>query len=72
MKIARSVPGDIVECGVFKGTSLVRFALIRKLLGDSSSRILAFDTFSKTYPNTKYKRIKYKIILDKYSWIYIN
>lgn len=59
MKIARSVPGDIVECGVFKGTSLVRFALIRKLLGgDSSSRIIAFDTFSKTYPNTKYKEDK--------------
>ena len=26
MKIASTVPGDIVECGVFKGTSFVRLA----------------------------------------------
>ena len=55
MKISSNIPGDIVECGVFKGTSLVRFALMRNMFGgEKSSRILAFDTFSNSYPNTKF------------------
>ncbi len=29
-KMARELPGAIVECGVFKGTSLVRFAGLMK------------------------------------------
>ena len=56
MKIARKIPGEVVECGVFKGTSLVRFSLYRNMFGGKdSSRILAFDTFSNNYPKTKFK-----------------
>ena len=33
MKITNKIPGDLVECGVFKGTSLVRFSLYRNMLG---------------------------------------
>ena len=41
MKIASTVPGDIVECGVFKGTSFVRLALMRQMMGGKfSSKIL--------------------------------
>ena len=34
-KIASGVPGEIVECGVFKGTSVVRFAMLEKLWVES-------------------------------------
>lgn len=55
-KISSDVPGEIVECGVFKGTSLVRFGMMRKLFGGTHSRrLIAFDIFSDKYPNTKYK-----------------
>ena len=38
--------GEIVECGVFKGASLSRFAKFRSLLENTTSRrIVAFDTF---------------------------
>jgi hypothetical protein len=61
MKIASTVPGDIVECGVFKGTSFVRLALMRQMMGGKfSSKILGFDTFSNIYPNTKYSEDKYQ------------
>jgi len=55
-KMIKNIPGDIVECGVFKGTSFVRFALIRKLFGGSeTARLIAFDVFSDKYPNTSFK-----------------
>ena len=58
-KLASNIPGEIVECGVFKGTSFVRFALMREILGSQfSSRLLAFDVFSDKYPNTNFKEDK--------------
>ncbi len=45
-KIKR-LPGEIIECGVFKGSSLSQFVKLRSLYGHSSSKkIIAFDTFS--------------------------
>lgn len=39
-------PGEIVECGVFKGTSLFRWIKLRALLENAYSRkIIAFDVF---------------------------
>jgi len=56
MKMVQNIPGSIVECGVFKGTSLVRFAAIRNLIGnDFSAKIIGFDIFSDEFPNTKFK-----------------
>ena len=44
----KDIPGEIVECGVFKGSSLSQFVKLRALYGHSSSkRIIAFDTFGK-------------------------
>ncbi len=41
-----SLPGHVVELGVFKGGSLIRFATFRDLLESSSSRkIVGFDVF---------------------------
>lgn len=53
-KMVNGLPGAIVECGVFKGTSLIRFAAFRDLLGSAySKRIIGFDTFG-TFPETIY------------------
>ena len=46
------VPGAILECGVFKGASLARFAAFRQLVGPPfSKKIIGFDTFER-YPET--------------------
>ena len=48
-------PGHIVECGVFKGNSLVRFASFRDLLESSYSRkIIGFDIFGD-FPVTQFE-----------------
>jgi len=51
-KLCLDLPGHIVECGVFKGISLSRFAMFRNLFGNPYSKeIIAFDTFDK-FPET--------------------
>lgn len=48
-----SIPGDIVECGVFKGVSLTRFLTFREILENYNSRkIYGFDVFGK-FPKPK-------------------
>jgi len=47
------IPGDILECGVFKGASLMRLAAFRRLLENDHSRsIIGFDIFGK-FPTTQ-------------------
>jgi len=59
-KLVRNVPGAIVECGVFKGASLARFAAFRDLFGNPfSKRIIAFDTFGE-FPATEHEPDKTK------------
>jgi hypothetical protein len=56
MKLVQNIPGEIVECGVFKGESLTRFAHFRNLLGTNDScKIIGFDNFSNEYPDTEYE-----------------
>ena len=44
------VPGAIVECGVYKGASLIRLATFRDTFSNpSAKKIIGFDSFSK-YP----------------------
>ena len=48
------LPGAIVECGVFKGASLARFATFRQLFGGVHSKpIIAFDVFGP-FPESTY------------------
>ena len=48
-----SLPGDVVECGVFKGISLTRFLTFREILENCNSRkIYGFDVFGK-FPTPK-------------------
>lgn len=54
-KRIRELPGAIVECGVFKGCSLIRFAMFRQVLGDVAvKQIIGFDTFG-SFPETAYE-----------------
>jgi hypothetical protein len=43
-----NLPGEIIECGVYKGASLMRFLTFREALESSYSRkIIGFDAFGK-------------------------
>ena len=47
-KMVNGLAGEIVECGVFKGTSFIRWCHLRSMLGESWSRkIIGFDIFGK-------------------------
>lgn len=54
-KLTLNIPGDIIECGVFKGASLARFAMFRKLFeADRKKKIIGFDTFGE-FPVTEFE-----------------
>lgn len=54
-RMTEGLAGDIVECGVFKGTSLVRCAMMREIFGNPYSRkIIGFDTFGH-FPESNYE-----------------
>ena len=56
--IIKNLPGDILEFGVFKGSSLIRFMTFRSILENNYSRkIYGFDTFNK-FPSQKRKNDK--------------
>lgn len=53
-KLSIKIPGVIIECGVFKGISLLRFAHFREILGVSELKtIVGFDTFD-AFPESRY------------------
>lgn len=57
-KMIADIPGAIVECGVFKGASLIRFAMFRELFtNNTSKKIIGFDAFGK-FPKTAYAEDK--------------
>ena len=49
-----NIPGEIIECGVFKGTSLIRFLTFRNLLKKNRKKVIGFDPFGK-FPNQRIK-----------------
>jgi len=54
-KIVQNLNGAIVECGVFKGASLIRFAVFRNLFESPvSKKIIAFDSFAE-FPHTNFE-----------------
>lgn len=47
------LPGDVIELGVFKGSSLIQFCTFRELLENEKSRkIIGFDMFGE-FPKTE-------------------
>ena len=58
-KKIKNIPGSIIECGVFKGTSFSRFAMLRELIGNKKkNKLVAFDVFSDEFPNTNFQNEK--------------
>jgi len=54
-KRVMEIPGEIIECGVFKGVSLTRFAMFQKTLSNlRSKKLIAFDSFGD-FPDTTYE-----------------
>jgi hypothetical protein len=54
-RLVLASPGAIVECGVFKGASLARFAMLRRLFSSSvEPQIVAFDSFGP-FPKTAHE-----------------
>jgi hypothetical protein len=64
-KMIKDLPGHIVECGVFKGASFIRWATFRDILENTySRRIIGFDIFGE-FPETAFepdKPIRQKFI----------
>lgn len=57
-KLSHKIAGDIVECGVFKGSSFVRFAMFQALLGANKKKeLIGFDTFGD-FPKTSFEQDK--------------
>jgi hypothetical protein len=53
-KMIKNLPGDIVEFGVFKGASLIKWASFRELFENTYSRkVIGFDIFGK-FPETDF------------------
>ena len=51
---AQGVAGAFVECGIFKGSSLARFAMFRHLFESEETRaLIGFDVFGK-FPETNF------------------
>ncbi|HQY51158.1 MAG TPA: TylF/MycF/NovP-related O-methyltransferase [Ignavibacteria bacterium] len=65
--MTKNVEGDIVECGVFKGASFVRFAMFRNLFEENSEKkLIGFDSFGK-FPGTDFeadKKLRENLIKD--------
>ena len=60
-----TVPGDIVECGVYKGSGLYTFAKLQKLFRpNSEQRIVGFDFFNTERP----QEAKYQEDLELIHW----
>ena len=45
------IEGDIVECGIFKGSSFLRFAMYRKIHNVENKKLVGFDSFDN-FPET--------------------
>ncbi|MBX7043375.1 MAG: TylF/MycF family methyltransferase [Ignavibacteria bacterium] len=57
-KMSLEIPGAIVECGVFKGASFVRFAMFRNLFENPyAKKIIGFDSFGD-FPETEFEADK--------------
>jgi len=61
-KMIKNLPGDVLEFGVFKGSSLIKFLTFREILENSFSRkFYAFDAFGK-FPKKNTKKFDKEFI----------
>lgn len=53
-KMSLNIPGEIVECGVFKGASLSKWIRFRNIISNNrSKKIIGFDIFGK-FPESNF------------------
>lgn len=58
VKKISDLPGDIIDAGVFKGTSTILFAhLLDFYQPNSRSKVIAFDMFSERFPQARDKEM---------------
>ena len=50
-----NIKGDVIECGVFKGVSLIRFLTYRNFYNQNKKTLYGFDAFGR-FPKLKDKR----------------
>jgi predicted O-methyltransferase YrrM len=54
VRMIADVPGNIVDAGAYKGISTLQFAhAINAYCPNSSARVVAFDTFTSTFPRVR-------------------
>ncbi|MGH7140303.1 MAG: TylF/MycF/NovP-related O-methyltransferase [Pirellulales bacterium] len=58
-QMACSAPGDVIECGSYRGVTALLIALISKWQG-RHQKIFVLDTFSGSPPNSKYDSLRPK------------
>jgi len=72
-EMIKDVPGDIVECGVFKGTGIFTFLKLKRYyFPNSLKKVIGFDFFDTGwYWDTKHKChiSKHNLLLEKI-WFY--
>ncbi|MEZ5670389.1 MAG: TylF/MycF/NovP-related O-methyltransferase [Alphaproteobacteria bacterium] len=50
----RDLPGDIVDCGTFKGVSTIQFAhFLKTYRPTGAGRVISFDTFEAVFPRVR-------------------
>lgn len=54
--VQNNIPGDIVECGVWRGGSIMAAALTLQSLGENSRRLYLYDTFEGMSAPTEHDR----------------
>ena len=62
-----NISGEIIECGVFKGSSIVRLLTFRDLLKKNNKKVIGFDPFGKFPSQKNYEDKKFAISHDKSS-----
>ena len=60
----RSISGDILECGVLKGNSIIRFAIFRDYLNLKKKKVIGFDNFG-SFPKSYLKKDDSKIFIQE-------
>lgn len=54
VRMVADVPGNVVDAGAYKGISTLQFAhALRAYCPNSSARVVAFDTFTATFPRVR-------------------
>ncbi|MBI5728756.1 MAG: class I SAM-dependent methyltransferase [Candidatus Magasanikbacteria bacterium] len=66
-KMVHDVPGDLVECGVFKGSGIYTLAKLQRLfMPHGDRRIVGFDFFGADR-TTSFERVEDKKVLDEHA-----